>query len=138
MAVSDDVTQGVIHGILGVALKRNNWNGTRSISDACVWIDTDSRQFKADSDKADEVVEDGCNPNVVHLAIRRCSELEVSAKHEGQGPVVVESVVHGFRVNSGEPLTREFRVGGEHQLVLSRVAAFSALHLWQALVADKL
>ena len=96
------------------------------------------RQLADDSagtDGDDGAVEAGCDPNVVHLALRAAIDLEVQDTSDGQISVMVESVVHGFRVNGGDPLAQEFRVNGDQQQILSKVSAIGILHLWQALTA---
>ena len=136
LTILDAVTQGVLCGTLGGVLDRNTWNGSQAFPDSWVWAAGGAEQLASNSSGPPLVTEERCDPNVVHLAIRLCSDSDVSSQHEGQRSVVIESVVRGFRINGGEPLVREFRAGGEHQRVLSRVAAFGAFHLWQSLVVN--
>ena len=127
LTILDAATQGVLCGTLGGALDQNNWNGSQEFPDSCVCT------------SGGLVLEEGSDPDVVYLSLRVCSSLEAldnSNSPEGQRSITIESVVSGFRINGGEPLIREFRVGGEHQRILSRVSAFGIFHIWQSLVEN--
>lgn len=140
LTILDAVTQGRLNGRLAPSLELGNWSGGQDLP----WQPTLSgvmeilRLYAPDSVPR-RLGDDDQSPHrrryarEIRLITTAQADREAAAPSPGHLALVVESGVQSESIGNGRPITRKFRLGGEHDWALSRAAALSMFHLWQVL-----
>ncbi len=117
--ITDAATQGRLAGLLGPDAAPENWAGAFT---GAISADSPPASFPSPP-KGD----------LIHLTAAARPDPEAAPPEEGQIALIIESRVQSEKINGGQALVRQFRVGGAQGRALARAASLSAFHLWQVL-----